>query len=143
MKTFLASILIVALMAPVLMADEGTDDRAAQVQQKIDELKTRLNLTPEQTAKLEPIVKSEVGEMKAIRGQYGQDLSRRDKRKMLKAMQDVQKKYQPQIQAVLTPEQQSEWKKIKEEEKKQLKETYKERNDAQEGKEAKEKKKGY
>jgi hypothetical protein len=140
LKTTFVSFLIVAVLAPLLLAEESTDDRAAQAQQRLEELKTRLNLTPEQTAKLEPLIRSEMGELKTIRDQYGADASRREKKKMLKAMQGVQKKYQPQIAAVLTPDQQAEWKKIKEERKKELKQMAEERKA---NTETQKKKKGY
>ena len=127
MKRMIPTVLIVSCLAggPVLLAQQsGTTDRAAQAQERLDQLKTRLKLTPEQTEELKPIVKQEVEEMRAVRERLGSDTSGRGRATMLREMKGVQEKYTPQINAILTPEQQQEWKKIKDERKQQLKEQY-------------------
>jgi hypothetical protein len=131
-KTTFLGILFIAMLAPLLMAGEPSEDTAGQAKQRLAELVQRLNLTDEQKQKIAPIVKSEVGELKAIRAKYPAELSRRDKRKMFGDMKSVQRKYEPQIAAILTKEQQAEWKKIKEESKERLKQMAKEKSEKEE-----------
>jgi Spy/CpxP family protein refolding chaperone len=127
MKRMIPTVLLVSCLAggPALLAQQsGTMDRAAQAQERLEQLTSRLKLTPEQTERLKPIVKQEVEELRAVRERLGSDTSRRGRATMLREMRGVQEKYAPQINAILTPEQQQEWKKIKEERRQQLKEQY-------------------
>jgi len=116
-----SKLLVVCLLAPLLLAAPQSEERAAQVKERMAELQARLKLTPDQTDKLRPIVRNEMEELKAVRDKFASDTSRRGKRRMVREMQGVRKKYEPQISALLTPEQQSEWKKVREERQQQMK----------------------
>jgi Spy/CpxP family protein refolding chaperone len=100
----------------------GAEDRASQAQERLAELQTRLKLTPDQTEKLRPVIQQEMAELKAVKDKYAMDTSHNGRKNMFRDMKKVQEKYSGQIAAVLTPEQQSEWKKIKEERKQEYKE---------------------
>ena len=116
-----------ACSLPLWAQESPAADRSGQVSERIEQLKARLKLTPEEVDKLKPIVQEEVKEMRSVRDRMGADTSRRGKATMLREMQAVQKKYEPQIGAVLTPEQKQEWKQIKEERKQKLQEERKKR----------------
>lgn len=101
--------------------DPANADRAAQAKERIAELQERLKLTPDQIEKLKPIVQQEAAELKAIRDKAANESSKRGKRQALRAVRDVQDKYEPQVEAILTKEQMAEWKKIREERKEAMK----------------------
>jgi Spy/CpxP family protein refolding chaperone len=84
-------------------------------------LQARLKLTPDQMEKLKPILQQEMTELRGVRDKHSGDSSRRGKLSMAREMKGVQDKYDDSINAILTPEQQTEWKKIKEERKQELK----------------------
>ena len=127
MKATLIGILFVALLAPLAMAGESSHNNGADAEQRLKQLSERLHLTDEQKQKLTPILQSEVGELRAIHNKYATDKSSRSKKQMGKDMKTVTQKYEPQISAILTPEQQAEWKKIKEEGKEKAKHKAKEK----------------
>jgi Spy/CpxP family protein refolding chaperone len=70
----------------------------------------QLNLTDEQKEKLKPILTSEAEEITALRN--GPALTPPQKRSK---MMEIGEKYRPQINAVLTPEQQTKWKAMRQE----------------------------
>jgi periplasmic protein CpxP/Spy len=70
----------------------------------------QLNLTDEQKEKLKPILTSEAEEVTALRN--GPALTPQQKRAK---MMEIGEKYRPQINAVLTPEQQEKWKAMRQE----------------------------
>jgi Spy/CpxP family protein refolding chaperone len=123
---------ITALLTPEQMGEwnkikeerKSNVDRMAQAQERLAALQSRLKLTPEQTEKLRPILQQELEELRTVREKYASDTSRKGKKNMFRDMKEIQKKYSGQIAAVLTPEQKEEWKKIKEERKRELKEKH-------------------
>jgi hypothetical protein len=108
------------LSAPV--AAEPTDEQKQEVARRVEELKTRLKLTPEQEEKLGPLVKEEVQKLKAIREKHQGASTRSEKRQMLQEMRPVQQHFRAEVEKILTPEQMAEWKKIRDERKEEMKE---------------------
>ena len=86
------------------MGDEG------DVQARLQRISKELNLTDEQKEKLKPILQSQSDDLRALRN----DTSLTQQQKRAK-MKDLHEKYAPQINAVLTPEQQAKWKQMKQE----------------------------
>jgi len=76
--------------------------------QRLQMLAEKLNLTADQKAKIEPILKAELLEIKAVMDD--QSLSREARREKIGA---INQKYRPQIAALLTPEQQAKFKEIR------------------------------
>jgi Spy/CpxP family protein refolding chaperone len=70
----------------------------------------QLNLTDEQKEKLKPILTSQLEEITALKN--GPALTPPQKRAK---MMEIGEKYRPQINAILTPEQQAKWKAMKQE----------------------------
>ena len=117
------SLVLGLFLATSALAQQAGDAEAKkeQGQERLEKLKERLKLTPKQTETLKPMIQAEVAELSAIKEKYVSDTSRRGKVSMVREMKPIYERYQRQIQAVLTPEQQTEWKKIKDERKKELK----------------------
>jgi uncharacterized protein with von Willebrand factor type A (vWA) domain len=102
-------------LAAAPQAPAASEDRAAKARERLEQLQARLKLTPEQTEKLKPVLQKQFEEMRQVRANNESDTSRRGKAKMLREMKDVQDKHADEIAAVLTPEQQAEWSKIRDE----------------------------
>lgn len=81
----------------------------AQLQSKLQELSSELNLTDDQKTQLKPILQDEVGKMKAVRDDSS--LSPDQKQAKMKTIHDAAK---TQIDAILTPEQQKKLQSMKE-----------------------------
>jgi len=86
------------------MGDEG--DVAARLQK----LGKDLNLTDDQKTKLKPILQSQADDWKAVHN----DSSLTPAQKRMK-MKEIHDKYAPQINEILTPDQQAKWKQMKQE----------------------------
>jgi len=95
--------------------------RAAQVKERLAKISKELNLTPQQNEQLKPIFQQEVADLRAVHDKYKGDKSSDAKMSRRKEMRAVQEKYEPQINGVLTPDQQAQWKKMKQEKMEQMK----------------------
>ena len=104
-------------------SESATPD-AARLQAVIAEAKARLKLTPEQEAKLRPLVEERTAKLKAIRDKHAGDDSRRARRAMYREARPVLDDYQEKVREILTPEQEAEWKKMRAEARERLKERY-------------------
>jgi len=89
-------------------------------------LSEKLNLSEDQKAKLRPLLQDEAQQMRAVRDDSS--LSQEQKRAKIKS---IHESFQPQINGVLTPEQQAKWKQMKEEAKEQYKGTKERESDHQ------------
>ena len=116
---------IAAVLTPEQQGEwQKIKEQRGKAVERLAELQSRLKLTPEQTDALQPILEKEAEELRGIKEKHASDTSRSGKRDMLREMKGVQEKYEPQIAAVLTPEQMTEWKKIKEERRQEIKENH-------------------
>jgi len=105
----LAAVLIGGCLAALAqdkmaMGDEG------DVQARLQKLGKELNLTDDQKTKLKPILQSQGEDLKALHD----DTSATPQQKRMK-MKEIHDKYSPQINAILTPDQQAKWKQMKQE----------------------------
>lgn len=85
-------------------------DKAPSVQDHLQEMKKQLNLTDDQVDKLKPIMTSQMADMQALKA----DTSMTPQQKHAKMM-EIHQKYSPQVNAILTPEQQAKWKSMRRE----------------------------
>ena len=106
-----------AMLPPVAAAEVPA--RAAQV--NIDELRARLALTPEQQAQIAPLAEDRRTKMEGIRTRLASASSRQDKRSVLKDAKAIQDDFAGKVEPLLTPAQQAEWKKMREEMRAQMK----------------------
>jgi len=95
-----------------VVAQETAQDQAVQdqVKEKLQKISDALKLTDDQKGKLKPILQDEVKQMKAVRD----DSSLTVEQQRAKLI-EIHEKTQPKVNAVLTPEQQEQWKKMKQE----------------------------
>lgn len=104
------------MLQPVVAAD------APAAQMNIDELRARLALTPEQQAKIAPLAEERRTQMEAIRTRLASASSRRDKLAVMQDAKAIQEEFTGKVEPLLTPTQQAEWKKMREETRAQMKE---------------------
>ena len=111
MKKFLLPLLALALSATAASAQTTPAQQGGRAQRTPDEmaarqtqgLAKRLNLTADQSAKVQQIMLARGQEMQAMRGQAQAGTG--DRQQMRDQMQANRAKYEEQLKAVLTPEQ--------------------------------------
>ena len=120
-RTFFAALLAAYALCTVPHAI-AADSPAPAPQIGIDDLRARLNLTPEQQATIAPYAEERKAKMEPIRSKLASATSRRDKLALAKEAKAIQDDFSAKVQPVLTPAQQAEWQKIREEMREQMKE---------------------
>ncbi len=113
------------LGSPPQIAAADTTPATATI--NIDELRSRLNLTPEQQTQIAPYADKRKAKMEELRSKVSGSASRRDKRAALQEAKQAQEEFIKNVEPLLTPEQQTEWKKIREEVRAELKERWRNR----------------
>jgi hypothetical protein len=98
-----------SLAIPALAQDEA----AAPLHESLGAAKGRLNLTPQQEAQLAPLMKEEADKLRAIREKYGLSPSPDERRAKYEAAADVRRNFRAKLNGVLTPEQLTEWDKMR------------------------------
>ena len=119
--------LAMSLGCAMLQPAAAADSAAPAAQMSIDDLKTRLALTPEQQEKIAPLAEERRSKMEAIRSKFTSATSRGDKREVMKEAKAIQNDFTSKVEPLLTPEQQTEWKKIREEMRAQMMEKWRNR----------------
>lgn len=102
----LATVLVGGCLAALAQGKMGESD----AQHQLDHMTKALNLTSDQQEKLKPIFESREQDWKSMQS----DTSMTPAQKKAK-MKEMHEKYEPQINAVLTPDQQSKWKAMRQE----------------------------
>ncbi|HZS72007.1 MAG TPA: hypothetical protein VFA13_09230 [Candidatus Acidoferrum sp.] len=90
--------------------EQSHASQQSSVDARLNHLSEELNLTQEQKTKLRPILADEAQQLQAIHN----DTSLSREQKMAK-MKEVRDSHQPQINEILTPEQQKKWAEMKKE----------------------------
>ncbi len=108
------------------------DDQAAQLEQQIEQLRTRLNLNDEQVAAISPVLKDSIREQRRILSTYGVNLESRDEaagrlgirqaRSMRNELQVVREETLGALQPILDKEQLEEFQRIQEERRAEMRE---------------------
>ena len=96
--------------APTPDKHAGMHDNAQSLDQHLQMLSEKLNLTDDQKAKIKPILQDQMQQMKAVR--EDSSLSQEQKRTKMKSIHDSSF---DQVNAVLTPEQQTKFKQMRQE----------------------------
>jgi hypothetical protein len=123
-----ACLVLGASLVPGTAGAATESETAADMQvQRLEELKERLKLTPEQEAQIKPLVESRRAKMEAIRAKHAGDTSRRAKRSMAQEAKAAAQEFNKQLQPILTEEQRAEWNKIREEAREKVKKEMQER----------------
>jgi len=84
---------------------------AQTAEEKLQNLSQVLGLSPQQKSQLLPVLQAEAPKLQAIKS--NPSLSKRDKKKELKAIHD---QADPQVKAILSPTQYKQWKDIRKQE---------------------------
>jgi hypothetical protein len=123
------SVLVVALVASVLGLSMSISlaDSSPPAEMTIEQLKSRLDLTAEQQAKIAPYLETRKAKLQTAHGKINSASSRKDKRAALQEAKQAQDEFVKSVEPVLTPEQQTEWAKIRAEAREQMKERLKNR----------------
>ena len=112
--------LILSLSASAAAQQAPDQQRNEQLQQRVQDLKERLNLTPEQAEQVRPIIVEEMQQLKAVRDKYSGDQSRRSRMKMGREMKGVQNATNDKLKNILTKQQMDELRKIREESRQEM-----------------------
>jgi hypothetical protein len=96
----------------------------------IDTLRNRLELTSQQEAQLQPLFDKRVAELRQIKGQLEQASTSQQKRDVLREAKRAGDDFNRQVESVLTPSQQHEWREIRSELKEKAKERAEEKREA-------------
>lgn len=110
---FLAEVVLVSC-ALLMLSNRSL---AQTPEEKLQRLSQVLGLSPQQKSQLLPVLQAEAPKLQAIKS--NPSLSKRDKRKELKAIHD---QADPQVKAILSPTQYQQWKEIRKQEIEEAKE---------------------
>jgi hypothetical protein len=113
MKIIVRSTLLVVLCSVALMAQNNQNQEL--VRQRLEEIKTRLNLTPAQVEQVRPILVDEVQQLRAVQEKYAKDQSAGYRLRMLRDLREVLNKTDEKYAKVLSKQQLEELKKIRQE----------------------------
>jgi len=98
-------------------------ERLEQGQQRIQQIQDRLQLTPEQTEQVRPILVEEMQALKALREKSQDGGNRpRARRKMAGELRDIQKQTDEKLKKILSSKQMDDLKKLREERRKDRRE---------------------
>src|SRR5215510_6881204 len=118
-RTFLASCALAALLATPAAAQTFRDSVPS-----IDAVRSRLNLTPEQEARLRPLFQQRAVDLQATRSKLEQAATRTDKRNVLRAAKSDAQAFNSQVESVLNDQQKHEWRDLRDETREKIKERY-------------------
>ena len=121
------ALLMMALLAATPVVAQDVWDNVPSM----DVVRNRLNLTPEQEAKLVPIFEQRIGELQQLRDQVAQAGSKKQKRNLMQAAKKGQNSFNKQVESVLDASQKSEWRELRAQTREKVKERYEQRQDSQ------------
>jgi hypothetical protein len=113
MKTKLALMLWLAIAGTTAIAN--AQEPRDRVQQRLEEIKDRLALTPEQIEQVRPVLTEEAQKLRALRDRYeGGNQSRRSRRGMVRELRDIRSDAEKKLTRILSKSQMDELKKLRE-----------------------------
>lgn len=104
-------------MVPVLASGQP---RAEEVRERLEVLKERLALTPEQVELVRPVLEDQARKAKALREKYDDGQRRRDRLTMARELRDIQRATDERLRKILSESQMDEIAKIRDERRKQV-----------------------
>jgi hypothetical protein len=112
----------------ITLATHNVAAQSAEPQQlNIEQLRSRLNLTPEQQQQIEPLAAQRRARLEDIHARMNGANSRRDKMQLMKEAKRVQDEFVAETEPLLTDDQRIEWKKMRDENREQMKERWRSR----------------
>lgn len=91
-----------------------------QARERLEQIKERLKLTPEQVEQARPILVEEIQKLKALRESNPGGGSRRDRLKMAREFKRIQEDADDRLKKVLTKDQMNELKRMREERRQEM-----------------------
>ncbi len=116
-----AAALLLSLAAPGATPQTVDPERKEQFQERLQKIKDRLELTPEQVEKVRPILIEEMQQMKGVRDKYSGEQSRRSRLRMARELRGIRDAADQQLKQILSKKQMDELKKIREENRERMK----------------------
>ncbi|MFL6617255.1 MAG: hypothetical protein ACJ8MH_01560 [Povalibacter sp.] len=125
------ALLYLLAVSAIALANLSWAEGPSQQQMNMEELTSRLHLTPEQQEKIKPFAEQRRAKLEDIHGRMSNAASRRDKFPLMKEAKQAQDEFVSKVEPLLTPEQQGEWKKMRDEAREQMKTRLRERQQNQ------------
>jgi len=122
MLSLVSSLILLAHPGQALAAEVDTAQMQVRLQTALQEAKSRLNLTPEQVALLEPAFRERNAAIMAIRDKHAGDTSRSARMSMFREARPVEQAYEKKVRGILNESQVEEWEKMRKEAKARIKE---------------------
>lgn len=129
MKTriFLAGCALATLLAAPAGAQTFRDSVPS-----IDAVRSRLELTPDQEARLRPLFEKRAGDIQAARQKFEAATTRADKQAVLRTSKHEAQAFNTQVEAVLNQKQKHDWRDMRDEAREKVKERYEREKDSRE-----------
>jgi hypothetical protein len=114
-----------SLVFLLLVSGQQPNDRDLdRLFERIDQVRARLELTPQQVEQIRPILRDEFFKFRDVQDKYdGQDQNARTRLRMARELKDIQDETDDRLKKILTKKQMSELEKIREENRKELRES--------------------
>jgi Spy/CpxP family protein refolding chaperone len=113
-----------------LLASPGFAAPVLDTLPTLDTLRNRLELTPEQENKLAPLFDKRIAELRQTKDLLTQASTSQQKRDVLREAKKAGDEFNRQVESVLTPSQQHEWREIRSEIRERAKERAEEKREA-------------
>lgn len=126
-KRIVITLILAAGLPAIATAQSTGEAQKQQAQERLQKMKDRLQLTPEQVEKVRPIFAEEMEQLRALREKAQGDQSRRGRMRLAREAKDIQKTADQKLKQILTKKQMDELKKIRAENREQLRERARER----------------
>ena len=126
-RILLAGCALAALLAVPAVAQTFRDSVPS-----IDAVRSRLNLTPEQEARLTPLFQQRAVDIQAARHKLETATTRTDKQAVLRAAKQDAQTFNSQVEAVLNQKQKHDWRDMRDEAREKVKERYQREQDSRE-----------
>jgi len=117
-KTVGIFVLSLSLLVPAIQAaqEKARQPDPEQLRERLEQIKSRLKLTPEQVEQIRPVLRQELQKLKTVRDKYnGRDQNRRTRLQMARELRDIQGAADDQLRKILSKKQMEEMKKIRQE----------------------------
>jgi len=113
--------LVLLLLTSVQQPNERDLDRLFE---RIDQVRSRLELTPQQVEQIRPILRDEFFKLRDLQDKYDdKDQNARTRLRMARELKDIQNDADDRLKKILTKKQMTELKKIREENREELRES--------------------
>lgn len=128
---FAAALALLAVVSAVTdtsaYAAEPTAEQRDAMQMKVEGLRSRLALTPEQEEKIAPLVRERNEKFQALRAKSNPNASKSEKRALLQEARGIQDDFVARVEPLLSQEQKKEWEAIRKETRKEIAERWRSR----------------